>query len=260
MDNPLVSIIIPVKNEKTYIRQCLQSLVDQTYRNIEVIVSDGVSVDGTLDIIEEFKPSFGPDRLKLICDTDRGAAEATNKGILVSSGEIWGQLSATDWYEPSAIERVVEHFVECEDSSVVFGKCNYWKFGKIVGCYGSEDVTMEQDLDRGVIAPMPALFFRREVWQTVGLFDTGYIRGDDWEYTLRVAARYNLNRINYVLANFRMHEGQPTHLEAARFRAQVIWKHRGKFWNIWLLIYIIRLMKMGWIIPILKPIWRLLHG
>ena len=99
---PLISIITVVYNGEQHIQQTINSIKHQTYKNIEHIIIDGNSSDGTLDIIKKNKSVS-----KYISEPDRGIYDAMNKGINIASGELIGILNSDDWYELSAVEIVV---------------------------------------------------------------------------------------------------------------------------------------------------------
>lgn len=105
---PLISIITVVYNGEKYLEQTINSVLNQTYKNIEYIIIDGQSTDGTIDIIREYES-----HLKLwISEKDAGLYDAMNKGIKLCSGELIGMINSDDWYEPNAVERVVDAYIK----------------------------------------------------------------------------------------------------------------------------------------------------
>ena len=103
----LVSIITVVYNGEKYLQQTIDSVVNQSYRNIEFIIIDGGSTDGTLDIIKANEESVS----KWISEPDEGLYDAMNKGIRLSRGEIIGMINSDDWYELDAVKIMVEAFL-----------------------------------------------------------------------------------------------------------------------------------------------------
>ena len=117
----LLSIIIPAYNIESYIGRCLDSLLNQTYENIEYIIVDGASKDKTVDIAESYVPLFEKKEgksLKIISESDKGMYDALNKGANFAHGELVGQINSDDWYELDAVETMVslyekEHYEHC---------------------------------------------------------------------------------------------------------------------------------------------------
>jgi Glycosyl transferase family 2 len=130
---PLVSIITVVKNGEKYIEQTIQSVINQTYHNIEYIIVDGGSTDGTLDIIKKYENKIS----YWISESDDGISDAFNKGVSRSNGFLVGILSADDLYfQNSVIERMVAQSKISPESSFYFGNCLYeteGDIGKILG-------------------------------------------------------------------------------------------------------------------------------
>ncbi|WP_026526381.1 glycosyltransferase family 2 protein [Butyrivibrio sp. VCD2006] len=107
-DELLVSIITVVYNGEKTIARTIESVLNQTYGNIEYIVVDGVSSDKTLDVIKRYKDRFHDGkRITIISESDDGMYEALNKGIRLAHGFLIGNINADDWYEPAAVEEMV---------------------------------------------------------------------------------------------------------------------------------------------------------
>ncbi|WP_408070387.1 glycosyltransferase family 2 protein [Butyrivibrio sp. JL13D10] len=105
----LVSIITPVFNGEKTIAKAIESVLNQTYENIEYIVVDGASNDNTLEVIEAYQDRFmNGKKIKIISEPDSGMYEALNKGIHIAQGLLIGNINADDWYEPTAVEEMVD--------------------------------------------------------------------------------------------------------------------------------------------------------
>ena len=114
---PLVSIVTPSYNQAAYLRETMQSVLDQDYPNIEYLVVDGGSTDGSVEIIKEFES-----RLTWWCsEKDRGQAEAINKGLQRAKGEYIAWLNSDDLYLPGVISTVVALFTKHPDAAMVHG-------------------------------------------------------------------------------------------------------------------------------------------
>ena len=102
MDRPKVSVIVPVYNAQSHLRQCLDSIMGQTLREIEILCVDDGSTDGSAQILEEYK---GCDpRLHVIMQENIGAGAARNRGLAEASGEYLSFLDADDFFEPDMLE------------------------------------------------------------------------------------------------------------------------------------------------------------
>ena len=101
-----VSIITVCYNSAATIRRTIESVLRQTYQNIEYIIVDGASKDETLSIIEEYRDALGQ-RLRLVSEPDQGIYDAMNKGIRMAEGTLIGILNSDDFYEPMAVEHIV---------------------------------------------------------------------------------------------------------------------------------------------------------
>ena len=104
---PFVTIVTVCYNSESTIRKTIESVLRQTYTNIEYVVIDGNSQDKTLDIIREYQECF-KGRMKLVSEPDEGIYDAMNKGIRLAEGELIGILNSDDHYEENAVEEIVK--------------------------------------------------------------------------------------------------------------------------------------------------------
>ncbi|MDO4190908.1 MAG: glycosyltransferase, partial [Bacteroidales bacterium] len=127
-NTPLVSIITVCFNAEKTIEQTIQSVINQTYSNIEYIIIDGKSTDSTLNIVSKYKDNIAT----IISEPDNGIYDAMNKGIKLSSGELIGIINADDWYEKDAVKIMVNKYLSTEnkDNSLYYGMIRIWKNNK----------------------------------------------------------------------------------------------------------------------------------
>ncbi len=193
---PLVSIVTASFNSAKTIARTLDSVLAQTYRNIEVIVIDGGSTDSTVSIIESFVQKFDG-RLKWISEQDKGMYDAMNKGIERSTGELIGILNSDDWYEPDAVETMVKAY-SVEQSSVLYGILRYVDAERETMLY-----RMHHDsLKEGMITH-PTCFVPRSLYKKYGMFDLKYRLSSDYDLMLRFQSNgVTFIPVDRIIANF----------------------------------------------------------
>ncbi len=178
-----VSIITVVYNGRDHIESAIQSVVSQTYKNIEHIIVDGGSTDGTQDVIKE----YGDKIAKFVSEKDNGLYDAMNKGIKLATGDIIGTLNADDFYADSnSIERVVEA-MEREHADALWGDLVYVKAGdesKMTRVWKSGSYEPGK-FQKGWMPPHPAFFVRKYIYDRFGLFRADFKIAADYELMLR---------------------------------------------------------------------------
>jgi len=120
---PLVSVIVPTFNRARFIERCVRSILDQTYRNLECIVMDGGSKDGSVPVLENLAAS--DPRLKFVSKPDKGEVFATNEGFDQARGEIIGVQASDDFYVPDAVESAVTFLLSHKQYAGVSGDAIY---------------------------------------------------------------------------------------------------------------------------------------
>lgn len=215
---PLVSVVTVCFNSQAHIAEAMQSVLDQTYANVEYLVIDGGSTDSTMDIVRSFEERFGG-RLRWVSEPDNGIYDAMNKGIALCSGDLIGLLNSDDTYLPDAIEGIVSAFRAEPDVGAVFGDVDV--------------VSQDGSLLRTEVAVTPApgslplrmpmchqsLFVARRVYRELGGFDTGYRILADYEHMLRMLrAGVRFLHVPGVVARFR--EGGACSADTARSNAE----------------------------------------
>lgn len=209
MNSMKVSIITVVYNAEKTIEQTIMSVLNQTYSNIEYIVVDGASTDGTLDIINKYNDRIS----KIISEPDNGIYDAMNKGILSATGEIIGIVNADDWYEINTVENVIDVFSD-KKAEIVYGDMNVIESDMVVDCLYPSPL---QNMWRELCIFHPATFVRRTVYERLGVFDTTYEIAGDYEFMLRAYSEgVKFQYINSVLSNFRNNGVSCTKLYKAR--------------------------------------------
>jgi len=217
---PRVSIVTPSYNQAQFIEETIRSVLLQGYPNLEHIIIDGDSTDGSVEIIRKYEPWL----TYWVSEPDRGQAEAINKGWERSAGHILAWLNSDDVYRPGALGRVAEAF-QCLDVVVAVGACAITDIDRnVVGCKLSRHLDPKHFLCGAENVPgQPAVFLARRVIEEVGGLDESLHYVLDWEYWLRIGMRYSRDRIvllDSVLAEAREWEGNKTSLGVARSTAE----------------------------------------
>jgi len=200
-----VSIVTPSFNQARFIEETILSVRNQSFANIEHIIVDGGSMDGTLEILKKYN------HLIWISEPDRGQSDALNKGFRKATGEIIGWLNADDTYEPDAVETVVGFFSKHPDVAMVYGFVNIVdEKGDVIRTRYSPDFDLGLLIRAGHCYIQPVTFFRRRVFDEVGYLDTAFHEAMDYEFFVRVGQRFNVKRIPKILGNYRTHSQSKT--------------------------------------------------
>lgn len=198
---PLVSVVTPSYNQVEFIEDTLRSVRRQTYENVEHVVVDGESDDGTLDVLESRtdEPHF-----RYVSEPDEGQSDAINKGFDMVEGDIVGWLNSDDvFFDTRTVERVVEYFRRY-DADVIYGDMALIDADSdVVKVRCIPDFDYDRLL-RGCFIEQPALFFRSNVLEDERL-DTSLEYVMDYEFWLRLAQDYEFRHVDDVLAGDRNH-------------------------------------------------------
>lgn len=187
-----ISIITVCYNSESFIHNTIDSVLNQSYPDIEYIVVDGGSKDKTIEIIKQFEPRFNK-RLKWISEPDKGLYDAMNKGIQMATGDIVGLINSDDLFcDPEAIEKVVKvfrsksfldgvyadlYYVDQNDTSKII---RHWITGK------------QKSFRKGWHPAHPTLYLRKNVYERYGYFDLKFGLAADFEIMLRFIERYRI--------------------------------------------------------------------
>ena len=203
---PLVSIIVPSFNQGAFIRQTIESCLEQDYRPIEIIVMDGASTDNTVTILG----SFG-DRpeLRWVSEPDDGVVDAVNRGLRQARGEIAAIQSSDDYYRPGAFSAVVAAFRQHPAAGLVFGDVERVdEAGNVIATPRQRRFTLARLLARELFIYQPAAFFRRDLALTLGGWNPEIPYTPDIDLWIRLAFHAEVIQCPTVWAACRTHPGQ----------------------------------------------------
>ena len=212
MSLPRISIITPSFNQAEFIEQTISSVLAQEYPNVEYIVIDGGSTDGSVDVIQKYQ-----DRIAYwVSEKDRGQAHAINKGLRRATGDIIGYLNSDDYYTDGALARVANSFSHDPDVALWHGRCRVVdqhgvKIGERVGSITRFDEILDLwDVwweKRNFV--QPEVFWTRRIGDKVGPFCEELFWVMDYDYWLRIlGAGGRVGFIDAELAAFRLQPNQ----------------------------------------------------
>jgi glycosyltransferase involved in cell wall biosynthesis len=196
---PLVSIVTPCLNSAAFLRETLESVAAQDYPNVEHIVVDGGSVDGTLAIVARFE------HVTALTGKDRGAADAINRGFAQSRGVYFNYLNSDDVLLPGAVTAMVNALEQSPEYAGVYGGARWIDHaGKRLEAYPV------RDFNPGLLASecficQPASLLRRTAFEQAGRLNPEYDLTFDYEFWMRLARGAKMKRIPTELAHSRMH-------------------------------------------------------
>ena len=199
-----ITIITVVWNNKETIKDAIDSVLNQTYQNIEYIIIDGASTDGTIEIIK----SYGDKIAIFLSESDKGLYDAMNKGIKLATGDVVGILNSDDFYvDEFVIEKVVKVLEEQKVDSI-FADLVYVKpdnVKKIVRHYDSSKFSPDK-FAYGWMPAHPTFFVKREIYQKYGLFKIDYKIAADYELLVRFLYAHQVSYfyLNEVIIKMRM--------------------------------------------------------
>lgn len=215
---PRVSIITPSLNQGSFLEQSIQSVLNQQYPNLELIIIDGRSDDNSVEVIKKYEKHIA----YWVSEPDRGQSDAINKGLRRASGDIVNWLNADDYHEPDTLQKVSSQFGD-DQVNVVGGR------GKVVSVQG-EHIKFSRGTD---VYPdnlaktigwaridQPETFFRRKVLEKTGFLnaDLHYVMDKAW--WINYLFSYGLGGVRMfdeVLVNFRLHEASKTVSQSESF-------------------------------------------
>ena len=191
-----VTIITVVYNNRDKIQDAIHSVLSQDYDDIEYVIVDGASTDGTVEVIQEAIKKYSERIIKFVSEKDDGIYDAMNKGIRLANGDIIGMLNSDDLYiNDNVISTVVKEFLE-KKVYTIFADLVYARaddLDKIVRYYSSINFTPKK-MAYGWMPAHPTFFVKREVYKQFGLFKTDYMIAADYELIARFLVK---NKVSY---------------------------------------------------------------
>lgn len=214
-----ISIITVAYNSAATIRDTIDSVIGQSYENIEYLIIDGASKDNTIDIINE----YGAKITKVISEPDKGIYDAMNKGIIEASGDIICFINSDDFFaDKFVIGKVVSYFIDNPDVDGVYADLyyvdrndtskivRYWKTG------------LQKDFVKGWHPAHPTFYVKRKVYERCGMFDLDYKLAADFELMLRFIEKEKISLVYLPEPLIKMRLGGATNKSFVNIRKQNI--------------------------------------
>lgn len=206
-DLPKISIVTPSFNQARFLEQTIQSVLDQSYPNLEYIIMDGGSTDGSAAIIKKYER-----HLKYwVSEKDRGQADAVYRGFEFTTGDILAYINSDDYYFPGTLRHVAKCFARQPETQWLIGGCVTVNATgkKITKFYGAEQ-SFESLLCCGPVFCQMSCFWRRDIFFAVGGFDTALQFCFDYDLFLRLAQRAKPAVSHRMLSAYRVHDNSKT--------------------------------------------------
>ena len=216
---PTITLVTPTLNQAEYLEETLRSVLAQGYPHLEYIVMDGGSTDGTLDILDRYRPLLSA----CVSEGDQGQSDAINRGLALGGGEICGWLCSDDTLTPGALRTVGEYFAGRAECQWLAGA------GEFIDLESGGGGRLAAELDGemalldywrygmpGHYVPQPSCFWRRDLWDAVGGVRVDNHLTMDYELWLEFRSRTTLHTIDRPLSVSKLHPGA----KSRRFRRQ----------------------------------------
>lgn len=213
---------MPSSNQVQFIERSIFSILNQNYANLEFIIIDGGSTDGTVDIIKKYERHLA----YWISEPDNGQSDALNKGFLRATGDIYGWLNSDDLYMPGAFSRAVAAFSKYPDKGIVYGDWLAIDANERTIAYEyAFDFNLNQFKYEGFHLNAQAMFWRRDVHERFGGFDPGLHNTMDYQLILAFGINEGNSaflRVPEAFGCFRRYDAQKT----GNFNERVLTEHR----------------------------------
>ena len=217
---PRVSVIMPAYNARAFVAESIHSVLNQDYPNIELILVDDGSNDGTPEFAEQLDR-----RVRVLRQKNAGPAAARNRGLAAATGEFMAFLDADDVWLPRKVSLQVEYLQTHPEVGVVFGGELRW-YAQADGSFAAPPTPLRQDEPLRLVAQHSGWIYtellldsvihiitamvRRTVVETVGGLDESLRVGEDYDFWLRVSRQYRIDELDRSLAYYRKHASSTT--------------------------------------------------
>lgn len=221
---PRITLITPSYNQAQYLEATAQSIVEQDYPNLEWMIVDGGSTDGSVEIIRKYEGYLA----WWVSEKDKGQTDALNKGLRRGTGDLFAFLNSDDLYTPGTLHAVGEAFASDPSLTMLLGRCQYITAdgSPMDECLYAGDLSIEDFIAYNLV-PQPSLFLRLDVCRAVGEFDNGMQYAFDHDYWLRaMLLGHRIRGMDRLLSLYRLHEASKTVTERYKQDLDIVAAHR----------------------------------
>lgn len=214
-----VSIITPSYNQAPFLEATIRSVLEQDYPNVEYIICDGGSTDGSVEIIRKYE-----EHLAWWCsEKDSGQSEAINKGLARATGEIVAWLNSDDIYLKHCVTTIVNAFHAHPQADLIYGDLELIdEQSRIIGKHPTRPYRFAEQITHQSIIPQPAAFWRREVLNEVGLLRQDLQYAMDFELWIRIGRRFSIMYYPGIIAQFRISGINKSSSQSAKWGTELI--------------------------------------
>jgi glycosyltransferase involved in cell wall biosynthesis len=219
-----VTIVTPSFNQAPFLEQTIHSVLDQDHPDLEYIIIDGGSTDGSLEIIRRYAGRLA----WWVSEPDRGQTDAINKGFARATGAVLAWLNSDDTYEPGAVREAAGYLDTHPEVGMVYGDADFIDAGgRVIGRFNARRTDYNRLLRGAVYIPQQAAFFRRALWEQVGPLDPDFFFAMDYDLWVRIAKVSSLEYLpGRTWANFRLHQAAKTIADDPRCWPEMLKVHR----------------------------------
>ncbi len=222
---PQITVITPIYNGVHYLEGCVENVRDQRIENLEHLIIDGGSTDGTASKLAGLARQYS--HLRFISERDAGQSDAMNKGVRLAASGIIGFLNVDDFYEQGAISAGLKFLTENPDVDIVVGQCRTIdESGHEISVNRPSDLRLESLLLGWEFAQYPgnpsAYFYRKTIHEKIGDYDTADHYAMDLKFILSCASQTNMRYVPAIWGNFRSVPGTKTYTDREFAPARVL--------------------------------------
>lgn len=212
---PKISVVTPSFNQAQYLEATIKSVLDQNYPNLEYIIIDGGSTDGSVDIIKRYASQLA----YWVSEPDRGQSHAINKGLQRATGDWVGWQNSDDIYYSNAFDYVAQRALKSQATELIIADINLLdEQGGVLRDMRYVKPTYQSLLAEGMVLTNQAAFWKRDLHKRIGWLDESLHYGFDYEWFLRVlAATRHANHIPEIIGALRYHSATKTSQNPQRF-------------------------------------------
>lgn len=205
---PRISIVTPSFNQAAFLERTILSVLNQNYPNLEYIIMDGGSTDGSVNILKKYAKYLS----HWVSEPDNGQVDALNRGFKIANGDLVAWQNSDDIYLPGTFQEIAKEYKKNNGEAVYFGNIFFIDAADdILSIYKLLPFDFFSNLFEGPQAPTQSTFFKKEVFAKAGFLKDDYVYSFDYEYLCRLGYDgFKFTHLDYFLGCFRLHKNSKT--------------------------------------------------